>query len=199
MRFQIAHTKLSDVVVVTPDAFRDDRGFFTEIYRQDLFDALGLPSSFVQVNLSGSARNVIRGLHFQWAPPMGKLMRVSHGQAFLVAVDLRIDSPTLGQWVSIIASAEDRRQLWAPASFARGFCALEDSTEVEYLCTGTYNGLGESAIRWDDPDIGIDWPTREPILSAKDRTASSLADWLTSADSSRFRLQTSVVTEAPAR
>ncbi|MHB8440054.1 MAG: dTDP-4-dehydrorhamnose 3,5-epimerase [Acidimicrobiales bacterium] len=195
MRVDVERTRIDDVVVVTPDAFTDDRGFFTEIYRRDLFAALGLPTSFVQVNLSRSVRNVVRGLHFQWDPPMGKLMRVARGRAFLVAVDLRKDSPTLGEWVSITASSEDRRQLWAPASFARGFCSLDDFTEVEYLCTATYNGSAESGIQWDDPEIGIDWPVAEPILSEKDHGARSLSDWLSSSESDRFRLEPVVVAE----
>jgi dTDP-4-dehydrorhamnose 3,5-epimerase len=197
MRIDLERTRIDDVVVVTPDAFKDDRGFFMELYRQDLFRELGLPTSFVQVNLSGSVRNVVRGLHFQWDPPMGKLMRVPRGRAFLVAVDLRKDSPTLGQWVSITASPEDRRQLWAPASFARGFCSLDDFTEVEYLCTATYNGSAESGIRWDDPEIGIDWPVTEALLSAKDRVARSLADWLSSPESDQFRLEPAGASRAP--
>ena len=186
MRIDVESTRIDDVVVVIPDAFTDERGFFTEIYRQDLFAPLGLPTSFVQVNLSGSVRNVLRGLHFQWDPPMGKLMRVTRGRAFLVAVDIRKGSPTLGEWVGITTSPEDRRQVWAPAGFARGFCSLDDFTEIEYLCSGTYNGSAESGISWDDPQIGIDWPVTNPIVSGKDREAQSLADWLASAESDHF-------------
>jgi dTDP-4-dehydrorhamnose 3,5-epimerase len=196
MRIEVEKTRINDVLVVTPAVFTDDRGFFMEICRQDLFADLGLPTSFVQVNLSGSVRKVVRGLHFQWDPPMGKLMRVPRGSAFLVAVDLRKGSPTLGEWVGITASPGDRRQLWAPAPFARGFCSLDDFTEVEYLCTATYNGSAESGIRWDDPEIGIDWPVTEPILSEKDRLAPSLADWLSSAESEHFKLEPAVETRA---
>lgn len=117
---------------------------------------------------------------------MGKLMRVTQGTAFLVAVDLRLGSPTLGQWVGVEASAENRKQVWAPASFARGFCALTDAVEVQYKCTGVYNAKAESAIRWDDPEIAIAWPVKEAILSEKDRNAPTLAQWLSSANAKEF-------------
>jgi dTDP-4-dehydrorhamnose 3,5-epimerase len=163
---------------VVPEAFQDSRGFFMETYREDQFKALGLPYHFVQDNHSRSAKGVVRGLHFQWDPPMGKLMRVSLGAAFLVAVDVRKESPTLGKWFGIEATAENRRQVWAPAGFARGFCVLSEAAEIQYKCTGMYNSKAESGIRWNDPQIGIDWPVREPSLSEKDRTAQSLEDWL---------------------
>jgi dTDP-4-dehydrorhamnose 3,5-epimerase len=167
-------------------AFEDYRGYFMETYRQDQFGELGLPSSFVQDNHSRSKKGVVRGLHFQWDPPMGKLMRVTRGAAFLVAVDLRVGSPTLGKWVGVEATVENRKQIWAPASFARGFCALTDNTEVQYKCTGIYNGKAESAIRWNDPAIGIEWPLREVIISEKDRNAQSLAEWLDSSNARNF-------------
>ena len=134
---------------------------------------------------------MVRGLHFQWDPPMGKLMRVARGEAFLVAVDIRPGSPTLGQHESLVASDRNRLQLWAPASFARGFCALSDVAELEYLTTGTYNPDAESGIRWDDPQIGIDWPIREPTLSRKDAEAQSLADWLARPEAQAFRYEAS--------
>src|SRR5580704_5390689 len=114
---------------------------------------------------------------------MGKLMRVTRGTAFLVAVDLRLGSPTLGQWVGVEASSDNKKQVWAPASFARGFCALTEEVEVQYKCTGTYNGKAESGIRWDDPEIAIDWPIRDVIVSDKDRNAGTLAQWLASPNS----------------
>src|SRR5579872_7567480 len=117
---------LEEVVVIVPGIFEDSRGFFCETFRADQFEALGLPTAFVQDNHSRSVKGVVRGLHFQWEPPMGKLMRVTVGSAFLVAVDIRKGSPTLGKWVGIEASAENGKQLWAPAGFARGFCALTD-------------------------------------------------------------------------
>src|SRR5580693_10167276 len=131
MRLTVESRSLGDVVVLVPEIFQDDRGFFLESFRADQFQALGLPTQFVQDNHSRSARGVVRGLHFQWDPPMGKLMRVTLGSAFLVAVDIRKGSPTLGKWVGVEASDENRRQVWAPAGFARGFCALSDATEIQ--------------------------------------------------------------------
>jgi dTDP-4-dehydrorhamnose 3,5-epimerase len=178
---------LGDVVVVESQVFEDDRGFFLEAYRADQFRALGLPDTFVQENHSGSRQGVIRGLHFQWDPPMGKMMRVTRGVAFLVAVDIRPGSPTLGRWVGLTVSAEDRRQVWAPAGFARGFGVLSDYAEVQYRCTGTYNPRGESGIRWDDPAIGIRWPITTPLLSPKDAGAQTLAAWLARPEAAHFK------------
>jgi dTDP-4-dehydrorhamnose 3,5-epimerase len=186
MRISVEPTALDGVVVLATDSFQDDRGFFVEVYRRDTFRELGLPHEFVQLNLSRSAAGVLRGLHFQWEPPMGKLMRVAQGRAFLVAVDIRQGSPTLGRWVGVTLDAADRRQVWAPAGFARGFCVLSDSAEVEYLCTGTYNGTTESGILWNDPEIGIDWPISDPVLSAKDRDAQPLSAWLARPEAARF-------------
>lgn len=187
MEFQIESVHLGDIVVLVPEVFQDSRGYFMEVFRADQFKKLGLPTGFVQINQSGSNKNVVRGLHFQWDPPMGKLMRVVHGNAFLVAVDLRKGSRTLGKWFGTEVSAENRKQIWAPAGFARGFCALTDSTVVEYQCTGTYNGKGESGIRWNDLAIGIEWPVTDPLVSEKDRNAQSLAEWLASPSSEHFQ------------
>src|SRR5580704_14576188 len=186
MQIKVESRWLGDVVVLVPEVFQDGRGFFTETFRADQFKALGLPTEFVQDNHSRSAKGVVRGLHFQWAPPMGKLMRVTAGSAFLVAVDIRKGSPTLGQWVGVEASAENRRQVWAPAGFARGFCVLSDSAEIQYKCTGLYSNKGESGIRWDDPAIGVEWPVKEPILSDKDKNAQTLAQWLERPESANF-------------
>ena len=186
MGIRIESRFLDDVIVLVPDIYQDNRGFFLEAFRADQFEALGLPHTFVQDNHSRSAKGVIRGLHFQWEPPMAKLMRVSTGSAFLVAVDIRKGSPTLGKWAGVEASAENRRQVWAPAGFARGFCALTEGTEVQYKCTGIYNGKAESAIRWNDPMIGIKWPVTDPIVSDKDRAAQSLSTWLGSSQSDNF-------------
>lgn len=186
MQIRVESRHLEDVVVLVPEIFQDSRGFFSETFRADQFEALGLPTQFVQDNHSRSVRGVIRGLHFQWDPPMGKLMRVTVGAAFLVAVDIRKGSPTLGQWVGVEASSDNRRCVWAPAGFARGFCALSDVTEIQYKCTGIYNGKAESAIRWNDPSIGIKWPNVEAIVSEKDKNARPLAEWLASPDSNNF-------------
>lgn len=175
--------------MLVPDVFQDSRGFFMETFREDQFKAMGLPYHFVQDNHSRSARGVVRGLHFQWEPPMGKLMRVTQGSAFLVAVDIRKGSPTLGKWIGVEASAENRRQVWAPAGFARGFCVLSEFAEIQYKCTGIYSNKGESGVLWNDPEIGIEWPlpAGEGVLSEKDKKAQTLAHWLTTPESNNFR------------
>jgi dTDP-4-dehydrorhamnose 3,5-epimerase len=193
MAFEVQSRHLGDVVVLVSKAFEDHRGYFMETYREDQFRELGLPGAFLQDNHSFSKKGVVRGLHFQWEPPMGKLMRVTRGAAFLVAVDLRLASPTLGKWVGVEATADNKKQVWAPASFARGFCALTDDVEVQYKCTGTYNGKAESAIRWDDPEIRVEWPVRDAIVSDKDRNAQTLAQWLASPNSKQFVYATKVV------
>jgi dTDP-4-dehydrorhamnose 3,5-epimerase len=169
---------LGEIVVLQPDVYEDERGGFMEAFRADRLRVLGLPDAFAQENQSWSRRGVVRGLHFQYDPPMAKLMRVISGQALLVAVDIRRGSPTLGRWFAIEASAENRLQVYAPPGFARGFCVASESAEVLYKCTAHYNPRGESGIRWDDPRIGIAWPVERPILSPKDAAAQSLADWL---------------------
>ena len=176
------------LVVLANERFKDERGFFMETFRADHFREVGLPTEFKQDNLSRSSKGVVRGLHFQWDPPMGKLMRVAQGRAFLVAVDIRKDSPTLGQAFGMEVSAEDGKQVWAPAGFARGFCVLSDTAEIQYKCTGIYNHAAESGIRWNDPDLCIPWPVSNPILSTKDANARTLADWLASKESNNFRI-----------
>jgi dTDP-4-dehydrorhamnose 3,5-epimerase len=199
MQIRIESKHLGDVAVVVPDIFQDDRGFFSETFRADQFVALGLPTVFVQDNHSRSAKGVVRGLHFQWEPPMGKLMRVTVGAAFLVAVDIRKGSPTLGKWVGIEASAQNRRCVWAPAGFARGFCALADGTEIQYKCTGIYSNKAESAIRWNDPAIGIKWPLSDVTVSDKDRNAQTLAQWLASPNSENFQYSPQLESEVSLR
>jgi dTDP-4-dehydrorhamnose 3,5-epimerase len=186
MGFTIEKTIIDDVIIVKPQINRDERGFFSEIYRQDQFKNLGLPDHFVQLNHSGSVKGVTRGLHFQWDPPMGKLMRVTVGIAFLVAVDVRKGSPTLGKWFGIEVSNSSGIQIWAPAGFARGFCVLSDYAEIQYLTTGVYNSKAESGIRWNDPTIGIKWPLMDPILSSKDQSAQTLKEWLNRPESDYF-------------
>jgi len=160
-----------------------------EAYREDKFRELGLPHQFVQDNHSRSEKGVVRGLHFQWEPPMGKLMRITLGTAFLVAVDIRKGSPTLGKWAGVEASAENRRQIWAPAGFARGFCVLSEVAEIQYKCTGLYNNKAESGILWNDPEIGISWPipAAQVQLSDKDKKAQTLAQWLATPESNHFQ------------
>jgi dTDP-4-dehydrorhamnose 3,5-epimerase len=140
------------------------------------------------MNHSGSVRNTVRGLHFQWNPPMGKLMRVSRGTAFLVAVDIRKGSSTLGKWFGKVVSDTDRKLIWAPAGFARGFAVLSDFAEIEYLTTGIYNPAGESGVLWNDPEIGVEWPVTDPILSNKDKNAQTLSTWLKRPESNHFSI-----------
>ena len=187
MQIRIESSPLEGTAVIVPEAFEDDRGFFFESFRVDQFRALGLPIEYVQDNHSRSAKGVVRGLHFQWDPPMGKLMRVTFGSAFLVGVDIRKNSPTLGKWFGVEVSASNRRQVWAPAGFARGFCALSDFAEVQYKCTGLYSNKAESGVLWNDPEIGIEWPVASPILSEKDAKAQTLAEWLARPESEHFR------------
>jgi dTDP-4-dehydrorhamnose 3,5-epimerase len=186
MQIRIESRHLGDVAVLAHEVFEDPRGFFMEVFRADLYKELGLPTEFVQDNHSRSKQGVVRGLHFQWDPPMGKLMRVTYGSAFLVAVDIRKGSPTLGRWFGMEVSAKDKRQVWAPAGFARGFCVTSDFAEIQYKCTGIYNPKAESGIRWNDPRIGIQWPVKEPELSMKDRQAQTLDEWLSSPNSNHF-------------
>lgn len=185
MEFKVEQTGIRDLLIITPDIFQDDRGFFTETYRKDKFAEFGLNLEFVQDNHSRSSKNVVRGLHFQWEPPMGKLMRVTQGAAFLVAVDIRVGSPTFGKWLGVEASVENRKQVYAPAGFARGFCVLSEFAEIQYKCTGIY-GKGESGILWNDPAIGVKWPVKEPILSKKDEIAQTLDQWLLKPESKNF-------------
>jgi dTDP-4-dehydrorhamnose 3,5-epimerase len=187
MPFEFEKTPLEGVVVITPKVFPDDRGFFMETYREDHFRDAGLPVNFVQDNHSCSRRGVVRGLHFQWEPPAAKLMRVTTGAAFLVAVDVRKGSPQFGEWYGVEITAENKKQLYAPAGFARGFCVLSDSAELQYKCTGLYNVKAESGILWNDPDVGIEWPLSDPILSEKDRNAQTLAQWAENPLSEHFR------------
>ena len=189
MKITIDSEHLNGLVVLVPEVFGDRRGFFLESFRADQFKELGLPHTFVQDNHSGSQKGVLRGLHFQWDPPMGKLMRVTAGKAFLVAVDIRKGSPSLGDWFGVEVSAENKKQVWAPAGFARGFCVLSDFAEILYKCTGTYNNQGESGILWNDPEIGIEWPVIDPVLSDKDRQAQTLSQWLNSKESDFFRYE----------
>jgi dTDP-4-dehydrorhamnose 3,5-epimerase len=189
--FTVEETSLPEVLVVRPRRFGDDRGWFAEILQTGTFEELGggLPTAFRQVNQSRSSRGVIRGLHFQWDPPQAKLMRVVRGRAFMVAVDIRPGSPTLGRVVTVEASDEEPVLFWAPASFARGFCALADVTEIEYFCTSPYNPAAESGIRWDDPALAIPWPVpaAEALLSPKDAGAQTLDAWLARPEAQVFR------------
>jgi len=187
MQISIERTAIDDVIIVKPECYKDDRGFIMEVYRADQYAEAGLPAHYVQFNHSGSVKDTVRGLHFQWDPPMGKNMRVTRGTAFLVAVDIRKNSPTLGKHVGMIFSAEEPRLLWAPAGFARGFAVLSDYAEIQYLTTGVYNQQAESGILWNDPAVGIDWPVKTPIITEKDAKAQTLEQWLRKPDADNFQ------------
>lgn len=175
---RIEKTYLDDVIVIHSKIIGDERGFFMEAWRRDEFKSAGLDLDFVQDNHSRSRINTVRGLHFQWEPAMGKLMRVTRGKAFLVAVDIRKNSTNLGKWIGFEVSEDDKRQIWAPAGFARGFAALSEIVDIQYKCTGTYNNKCESGILWNDPKVGIKWPIENPLLSDKDTKAQTLDKWL---------------------
>lgn len=168
---KVVPTCIPEVLILEPKIFGDNRGFFVESYSQRTFQATtGLAPAFVQDNHSGSTRNVLRGLHYQIQQPQAKLVRVISGEIFDVAVDIRNSSPTFGQWVGANLSAENNKQMWIPHGFAHGFLVLSDFAEVLYKTTDFYAPEHECCIRWDDPDIGIEWPLKvSPTLSDKDQ------------------------------
>lgn len=171
MPFTFKETPIAGLLVIEPRVFPDDRGFFLESYKNSDFSAAGIQGPFLQDNHSRSARGTLRGLHFQRNPhAQGKLVRVTRGRVWDVAVDLRIDSPTFGLWHGLELSAENRLTFWIPVGFAHGFLALEDDTELQYKCTAEYHAPSDGGLRWDDPTLGITWPEigMKPLLSAKD-------------------------------
>jgi len=168
---EITDTNLPGVKLITPEVFRDERGFFLECFRESWFGDY----SFVQDNHSKSIKGTLRGLHYQLNSAQGKLVRVIAGEIFDVAVDLRKSSPTFGRWVGRTLNAETMKMLWIPPGFAHGFTVLSESAEVLYKCTQYYDSADERAIVWNDPDIGIDWPLEgDPILSERDKQAVAL-------------------------
>jgi dTDP-4-dehydrorhamnose 3,5-epimerase len=175
---KIIPTKIADLLIIEPQVFGDERGFFFESYNaKTFFDRTGVQLDFVQDNHSRSVKNVLRGLHYQIQQPQGKLVRVVVGSVFDVAVDIRRNSPTFGEWVGCILSAENKRQFWIPPGFAHGFLVLSDTAEFLYKTTDYYAPQYERSLLWNDFDIAIDWPlTDPPILSEKDRNAQSLKE-----------------------
>jgi len=172
-------TALRDVVLVEPRVHGDERGFFLETWHRERFAQAGIDYEFVQDNHSRSVRGTLRGLHFQRAHVQGKLVRVTSGEVFDVAVDVRRSSPDFGRWAGMRLSAANRRSLWVPPGFAHGFLVLSDVADFVYKCTDYYDPESERAIRWNDPAIGIEWPLEPgvaPILSARDAAAGGLAD-----------------------
>jgi dTDP-4-dehydrorhamnose 3,5-epimerase len=176
---EFIETSLPGVIRIEPRVFTDERGFFMETWQSRRFAESGIDVEFVQDNFSQSTKGTLRGLHYQIQQPQGKLVRVVSGAVFDVAVDLRKSSASYGQWVGEVLSDENRHQLWVPPGFAHGFLVLSDTAEFEYKCSDFYAPEFERSIRWDDPDIGIEWPLQpgnEPVLSAKDAEAPFLAD-----------------------
>lgn len=176
MSIQTEHTNLEGLLVVIPKVFGDSRGFFMETYSKPAYTDAGIPEDFVQDNISFSQKGVVRGLHFQNPNAQGKLVHVLQGEVFDVAVDIRKDSPDFGQWHGEYLSSVNCRQLWIPAGFAHGFCVVSDSALLAYKCTDIYAPQNEGAILWNDPDIGIDWPVENPVISEKDAAAPFLSD-----------------------
>ena len=171
---QIIDTKIQGAVIIEPKVYGDHRGFFLETYRDQQYrDQAKIELPFVQDNHSRSSRGALRGLHFQKTKPQGKLVRVVRGEVFDVGVDLRKDSPTFGNWIGVWLSEDNHRQLWLPPGLAHGFVVTSDSADFEYKCTDYYDPNDEGCLIWNDPDIGIDWPSESPLLSDKDKAGLS--------------------------
>ena len=169
-------TSLPGCVIIEPQVFGDSRGFFYESYNEAKYREAGIGRRFVQSNVSRSARGVLRGLHYQWPFPQGKLVSVLDGEVYDVAVDIRRGSPTFGQWAGVMLTAENHRHFWIPEGFAHGFCVVSEFATFSYQCTDLYDAKADGGIRWNDPAIGIDWPISAPLLSDKDGKAPLLAD-----------------------
>jgi dTDP-4-dehydrorhamnose 3,5-epimerase len=179
MKIAVIPTSLPGVVLIDTEYFRDERGFFIEHYHKKRFAENGLKYEFVQDNHSGSTHGVLRGLHYQdESAPMGKLVRCTVGVIFDVAVDIRVGSPTFAEWYGVELSSERMQQLMVPSGFAHGFVTLSDRAEVHYKCTGYYSPASEGTIAWNDPEIAIEWPLANPVLSARDRRGVTLREYL---------------------
>lgn len=174
---QVIDTKISGVKIIQPKVFGDSRGFFLETYEKRRYkEMLDIDLDFVQDNYSRSQKGVLRGLHFQRSNPQGKLVRVVRGEVFDVAVDIRPDSTTFGQWEGAILSEDNKTQFWIPPGLAHGFVVLSDLADFEYKCTDYYNPSNESCLAWNDPEVGIEWPLDNPLLSDKDKMGKAFKD-----------------------
>ena len=173
---RIVQTTLPGCVVIEPAVHGDSRGYFYESFHAQKFADAGLDLRFVQTNVSRSARGVLRGLHYQWPNPQGKLVSVVEGEVYDVAVDIRHGSPTFGRWAAAILSAENKRHFWVPEGFAHGFVVLSDDATFVYQCTALYDRDADSGIRWNDGEIAVDWPVAQPLLSDKDQRAPFLTE-----------------------
>lgn len=173
---KVIGSSLPGPLIIDPRVFGDARGYFYESYHQAKFEALGINTRFVQSNVSRSARSVLRGLHYQWPNPQGKLVSVLHGEVYDVAVDIRRGSPTFGQWTAVILTSDNHRHFWIPEGYAHGFCVLSEAAIFTYQCTALYEPSADRAVRWNDETISVDWPISMPLLSDKDAHAPLLAD-----------------------
>ena len=173
---KIIQTKLSNCLIIEPNVYGDERGFFLETFQAERYADAGIKLAFVQDNHSRSSKDVLRGLHFQKTKPQGKLVRVAKGAVYDVAVDIRPDSVSFGQWEGVILSDQNKMQLWLPPGFAHGFLVLSESADFEYKCTDYYDSSDEGSILWNDPALCIPWATETPLLSEKDACAPLLAD-----------------------
>ena len=173
---KVIETRLPGAVVIEPQVFGDTRGFFYESYNEAKYREIGIDRRFVQSNVSRSARGVLRGLHYQWPNPQGKLVSVLEGEVYDVAVDIRHGSPTFGQSAGVMLTAENHRHFWIPEGFAHGFCVVSEFATFAYQCTALYDAKADAGIRWNDAALGIDWPIAEPLLSDKDGKTPLLAE-----------------------
>ena len=173
---KIIETILPGCVVIEPDVFGDARGFFYESYHAQKYKDAGFDLKFVQSNVSRSAHGVLRGLHYQFPNPQGKLVSVVEGEVYDVAVDIRVGSPTFGRWTAAVLSSHNKRHFWIPEGFAHGFAVLSEFATFSYQCTALYDRAADAGVRWNDGDIGVDWPVGAPQLSEKDEKAPFLRD-----------------------
>ncbi len=164
------------VILITPQVFGDERGFFKETWNQPIYAECGISETFVQDNLSKSSKGVLRGLHYQNPNPQGKLVYVIEGEIYDVVADIRVGSPTYGQWVSVELTDKNHKQLYVPPGFAHGFCVLSDTAIITYKCTTAYDAEADAGIAWNDPDLNVDWPVVTPSLSDKDIKAPLLSN-----------------------
>jgi dTDP-4-dehydrorhamnose 3,5-epimerase len=173
---KVSQTDLPGCLVIEPRVFGDERGFFYESWNRPKFAEHGLDAQFVQSNVSQSARGVLRGLHYQWPNPQGKLVSVLEGEVYDVAVDVRRGSPTFGRWAAVMLTAQNKRHFWIPEGFAHGFAVVSERATFTYLCTAPYDAAADTSVRWNDAALAIDWPLAQPILSGKDEGAPLLAE-----------------------
>lgn len=173
---KINTTPIDGLLVLEPEVFRDERGFFLETFHEQKYESFGIESKFVQDNLSFSSKGILRGLHFQYRHPQAKLVQVLSGEVFDVAVDIRRGSPTVGKWFGIMLSQDNLYQMFIPEGFAHGYCVVSETALFAYKCTDFYSPSDEGGLLWSDPDIGIEWPVSDPVLSQKDSRLPRLSE-----------------------